>query len=134
MEPEAFTAERMDTGYLIDVYATDDPAIVEALAIAQAARDAGLVENGKLRTIIGTLPVTADGCVPVVGCDLWVEDGFGEVEQVKLLSINLIASQPDDPPIAHLRNPIGVFALSLDRTYSTRSAAEAAKGGGDAAT
>ena len=30
-------------------------------AIAQAARDAGLVVDGKLRTILGTLPVTAEG-------------------------------------------------------------------------
>lgn len=41
----------------------DDPAIAADRAIAQAAREAGLVKDGKLMPMIGKLQVTADNCV-----------------------------------------------------------------------
>jgi hypothetical protein len=91
-------------------YAIDDPAIIEALAIAQAARDAGLVENGKLRTILGQVSVTADGAI--VGhhhATVYYIDRRGNVKSSTLYHRGIAKD-----------------------CYSTRSAAEAAKGGGDA--
>lgn len=94
-----------------DIMSQDDPAIVQALAIASAAREAGMVdEHGRFRKILGTLPITADGCV--VGnhvVSVYYIDKRGKVRESLMLNRSF-------------REPV----------YSTRSAAEAAKGGGDA--
>ena len=81
-----------------------------ASAIASAAREAGMVDEvGRFRKILGTLPVTADGCV--VGnhvVSVYYIDKRGKVRESLMLNRSF-------------REPV----------YSTRSAAEAAKGGGD---
>jgi hypothetical protein len=84
----------------------------EDRAIAKAARDAGLVVDGKLRTILGQVSITADGAV--VGhhfSTVYYIDRRGKVRSSTLYHRGIAKD-----------------------CYSTRSAAEAAKGGGDAAT
>ncbi len=91
-------------------------------AIAQAARDAGLVVDGKLRTILGTLEQTEDGCIIGAGARLWLmlpREGKPDVPAVFTV-FNTVVMQPDD------------YKPRNNRGWSTRSAAEAAKGGGDA--
>jgi len=56
----SFTEIEDKNGNYYDAY---DPAIVEAIAIADAAREAGLVKDGKLMPMLGKLQVTADNCV-----------------------------------------------------------------------
>jgi hypothetical protein len=100
-------------------YAIDDPAIVEALAIAQAARDAGMVdEHGRFRKILGTLPITADGCVVGENAMVWFYD-----DDDRLTSADVVSIEAD--------NNEDRFHLYGRDCYSTRSAAEAAKGGGE---
>jgi len=80
-EPKRFTVRWRDGSYRVSdptlpdevhAYHADDPAIVQALAVRKACHEAGLLdEHGNLRKIIGTLPVTADGCVVGHGAKVW---------------------------------------------------------------
>ena len=108
------------------IYLADDPAIVQSLAIASAAREAGLVdEQGRFRKILGTLPITADGCVAGLNCTLWRWNRPAQ----EMMRMELFHADRR----SHLIEPIPSRAtICVDLCYSTRSAAEAAKGGGDA--
>lgn len=96
----------------------DDPAIVQALAIRQACADAGLLDaEGNLRKIIGTLPVTKDGCIFGDGT-LWY------------------ATLDHEVTVEMFRSPVdrekGWQPFHYRHCYSTREAAErAAKGATD---
>jgi hypothetical protein len=109
-------------------YAIDDPAIVEALAIAQAARDAGMVdEHGRFRKILGTLPITADGVVvvPSEDAEAWHPDETGAGYYERDTGRCEWSIRRDDGGYDYRCRPI-------EDCYSTRSAAEAAKGSSDA--
>lgn len=72
-------------------------------AIEKAAREAGFLDaDGNVRRVLGTLPLTADGCV--IGDEAVVVDLWGDV---------------------HI-----VYASHEDPIFSTTQAAEAARGGG----
>ncbi len=92
------------------LFRADDPAIVQALAVRKACHEAGLLdEHGNLRRIIGTLPVTADGCV--VGnqwSPIYYVDAVGKARESCLYHRGV---------------------KKADVCYSTRSAAERAAGG-----
>lgn len=129
MEPKTFRMTWRDGVYRVsdptlpdECVATriDDPAIVADRAIAQAARDAGLVVDGKLRTILGTLEQTEDGCIIGAGARLWLmlpREGKPDVPAVFTV-FNTVVMQPDN------------YKPRNNRGWSTRSAAEAANGGG----
>ena len=114
----------------------DDPAIVQALAIREACHETGLLdERGNLRRIIGTLPMTADGCLIALGGTVfvWYEGFFDELtgssEPAEWVgeTVNAIYQRPDGALI-------GTANFEVDPTdcFSTNSAAErAAKGGTD---
>jgi hypothetical protein len=72
-----------------------------------------LDERGEVRRVLGTLPLTADGCVIGVGYDepLWREPVCGEIER-RWASVAIDNIDPEY------------------RWYSTPQAAEAARGGG----
>jgi hypothetical protein len=97
-----------------DAYATDDDAIVQALAIRKwAAENNLLAENGEPRKILGTLPVTADGVI--VGHGAAVD--FGCIPATVYVTCQPASDTPD---------------TSVVTQCTTRSAAEAAaKGGSD---
>jgi hypothetical protein len=132
MEPKRFNAvirhgeivpEWTPTGALLSA---DDPAIIEALQIARAARDAGLVVDGKLRE---------PDCY-------WDEEGNAQSEPCDDMS-----NWADCGSVAEYRPAwggrrewwlcddndkiVGPFK-TYDEADKARSAAEAAKGGGDA--
>ncbi len=104
------------TGALLSA---DDPAIVRDLAIASAAREAGMVdEQGNFRKILGTLPITADGCVVGFGAEVWHNYYGGPPSKFR-------SPKPVCDSTAWESGP------RFEHCYSTRSAAEAAKGGGE---
>lgn len=109
--------------------------------IADAARKAGLVVDGKLRTILGTLPVTADGCV--IGSDYELfglfDPGTESKHMKKPYIIPAFSHHPIDLQKVHRLQPGGEYIIDMTGIgyrwigfYATREAAEAAKGGGDA--
>jgi hypothetical protein len=102
----------------------------EDRAIAQAAREAGLVgENGRFRKILGSLPITADGCVLGDDAEVWwrdtprMEPKMAMTDAVRKLWDGLGGGR---------RHPICYAVRPSSVVYSTRSAAEAAKGAPDA--
>jgi hypothetical protein len=126
MEPKTFRLIWRDDYYLVsepnidtcDVVRIDDPAIVSALAIDHAAREAGLVdEHGNLRKIIGTLPMTKDGCVIGQEASVWFFDDDGRLTSALTAAVE--ANNDDDR-----------YHLFGHDCYSTSEAAERAAGGG----
>jgi hypothetical protein len=80
----------------------------------EALAKAGLLdENGELRRIIGTLPVTADGCVAGFEATLWTRYYGGPAT-----SFRTPAPYTSPTPWEEL--------IPIHRLYSTREAAERA--------
>lgn len=106
----------------------------KASAIASAAREAGMVdETGRFRKILGTLPVTADDVIVLPGAkvwpraDLWIfNDEFNE---------NWTPDEESAEVKLTLASDAELDDWDVTTCYSTpdaaRSAAEAAKGGGE---
>lgn len=96
----------------------------EAADIIRKAHAAGFVtDDGEVRAVIGTLPVTADGYVVAHGTELWTIEA-GQVYRGRddcwcYAWFDTIPPTPD----SSYRRPYNLC-------YSTRAAAEAAKGGG----
>ena len=94
----------------------------QASPIASAAREAGMVdEQGKFRKILGTLPVTADGCAMGSLATVYCDCGGG-----------FIGECDTGAAVAWLKSANGEESIvPCDECYSTesaaRSAAEAAK-------
>ena len=124
-EPKLHYADINNTtseGLYSPVYLHDDPAIVQALAFRKWAYENNLVgPDGQPRQIIGTLPVTADGCI----------FGDGTLWHAKLdreVTVEMFRS-PDDKATGWQR---GWQPFHYKHCYSTREAAErAAKGAND---
>lgn len=101
--------------------------IHEAVAEVTPPKGHILADDGKVRKVLGSLPITADGCVAGLGgnCVVW-SNVTGPVD-CGFLTLKLDDDFPDDPPIAGLRTADGVdFDIRVEATYSTREAAEAA--------
>ena len=88
----------------------------ELEATIAACKEAGFVdENGNVRKVLGTLPVTADGCVVGIGDSVWNCDQWSNHAKV------LYREDSGYGAVFHTQwRPIEVC-------YSTRSAAEKAR-------
>lgn len=139
-EPKRFTIRWRDGMYRVSdptlpdevhAYRADDPAIVQALAIRKACADAGLLDdNGNLRKIVGTLPITADGAI------IGLVSNCYAIHEGELLECGPIGIRDDDDGCGvivtlrdvsgfeHEREPQQIFAAS-------KAAERAAKGGTD---
>jgi hypothetical protein len=105
-------------------YAIDDPAIIEALAIAQAARDAGLVVDGKLKPPTCYWSEYGDDAVDDPGDDLQCSYGIGCVLEYRAAW----GGKREWWTLDKDGKPVGPFATKSE----AEQAAEAAKGAPDA--
>ena len=96
--------------------------IASALTAARKAPEGCVIDDkGTVRKVLGTLPITADGCVCGLGeYSMWHR--FGSEHR----SVMICAQWP----FGHEYDP----ASDFDEVYSTRDAAEAAKGASDGRT
>lgn len=109
-----------------------DHALVQALAIASAAREAGMVdEHGRFRKVLGTLPITADGCVVGEGVVLYHPEEPYEASlpaECNSVFFDTEYAGAEGDAVGGWRD----VRLCYSNHEAARSAAEAAKGGGDA--
>lgn len=127
-EPKRFTVRWRDGSYRVSdptlpdevhAYHVDDPAIVQALAVRKAGHEAGLLdEHGNLRKIIGTLPVTKDGCIVGHQATLYLCASNAIMVWESLCTAHLPLAKPSERPLS----------MIATKAYSTRSAAERAAG------
>lgn len=137
MEPKTFRLIWRDGEYYVsepnidtcDVVRIDDPAIVSALSIAKAAREAGLVDGDRLRRIVGTPVLSADGCILLDGGTVWrsrydTEDDEHYVQQFQTRIATNFYSWSIDSKRDFVDKSLA-YAMR-----DTREAAERAAGGG----
>jgi hypothetical protein len=108
---------------------------VIALALDAARR----VPEGKVRQgvtdypLLGTLPLTADGCVVGAGCLPW---SIEWEDPVQADDIQIDSCQNDEGGLGNAKaffvedGELHAEWIPLSKCYSTRAAAESAKGGG----
>lgn len=85
-----------------------------------------LDDKGVVRRVLGTLPVTADGCVVGYGSSVWVAPGVISQDAWCHESPS-ISEHSGHGLLCHIRDLDG-FASFSDECYSTREAALAARG------
>lgn len=104
---------------------TNDPAYQRMVANNAALAKAGLLdENGNLRKIIGTLPVTADGCAIGLGGNCYV---LYEGDVLECGPIGIFDEDDGCGVIITLRDVSGFeYEWEPQQMFSTREAAEAA--------